>query len=68
MDPRAVPGVLFSSRPFAVTRPGLEDLAPTILDLLGVAPPPHMTGRSIYAPTPVRRPSRRRTRIEEVRA
>jgi len=58
MDPRQVPGVLFASLPFAPTRPSLEDMAPTVLDLLGVAAPPHMTGRSIFAPTPVRRPTR----------
>jgi len=51
MDPRQVPGVLFSSRPFAMTRPGLEDLAPSILDLLGIAAPAHMTGRSLFERT-----------------
>jgi len=43
MDPRQVPGVLFSSKPFAVTKPALLDMAPTVLDLLGVDAPPHMT-------------------------
>ena len=36
------------SRPFAATRPNLVDLAPTVLDLLGLAGPAHMTGRSIF--------------------
>ncbi len=49
MDPRQVPGVLFSSQPFAATKPALLDMAPTILDLLGVDAPPHMKGRSIFA-------------------
>jgi predicted AlkP superfamily phosphohydrolase/phosphomutase len=48
MDPRQVPGVLFSSRPFTATRPNLVDMAPSVLDLLGVAAPAHMTGRSIF--------------------
>ena len=48
MDPRQVPGVLFSSLPFASTRPNLVDMAPSILDLLGLAVPGHMTGRSIF--------------------
>ena len=50
MDPRQVPGVLFCSRPFAATRPSLVDMAPTVLDLLGVPVPGHMTGRSIFQP------------------
>jgi len=48
MDPRQVPGVLFSSLPFGATRPNLEDMAPSVLDLLGLAAPGHMTGRSIF--------------------
>ncbi len=49
MDPRQVPGVLFCNRPFAAARPDLRDLAPTVLDLLGVPAPRHMAGRSIFA-------------------
>jgi len=49
MDPRQVPGVLFSSLPFMAGKPNLVDLAPTVLDLLGVAAPAHMTGRSIFS-------------------
>ncbi len=48
MDPRQVPGVVFSSLPFPVTKPNLVDLAPSVLDLLGLAAPAHMTGRSIF--------------------
>ncbi len=51
MDPRQVPGVLFSNRPFAAARPDLRDLAPTVLDLLGLPVPGHMTGRSIFTAT-----------------
>ncbi len=50
MDPRQVPGVLFSNRTFTATRPDLRDIAPSILDLLGLPLPGHMTGRSIFAP------------------
>ncbi len=46
VDPRLVPGILFSSVPFSEQRPGLVDMAPTILDLFGVAKPAYMTGRS----------------------
>jgi len=45
-DPRVVPGILFSSVPFAERQPALIDLAPTILDLFGIARPAWMTGRS----------------------
>ncbi len=48
MDPRQVPGVLFSSEPFVATKPALLDMAPSVLDLLGVEAPLHMTGRSIF--------------------
>ncbi len=46
VDPRLVPGILFSSEPFAEPRPALVDLAPTILDLFGIAKPAWMTGCS----------------------
>ena len=47
VDPRLVPGVLFSSLPFDEARPALTDMAPTILDLFGIARPAWMTGRSL---------------------
>ncbi len=52
MDPRQVPGVLFSNREFTAVRPDLRDIAPSVLDLLGLPIPGHMTGRSIFAPEP----------------
>lgn len=49
MDPRQVPGVLFSNRPLRGDDPWLADLAPTILDLCGVPAPRHMHGRSLLS-------------------
>jgi predicted AlkP superfamily phosphohydrolase/phosphomutase len=43
-----VPGILLSSRPVVVDDPSLADLAPTILNLFGVQPPPEMTGRDLF--------------------
>ena len=51
MDPRQVPGVIFSSLPFSTAKPALVDMAPSVLDLLGVEKPAHMTGRSIFQET-----------------
>jgi predicted AlkP superfamily phosphohydrolase/phosphomutase len=51
VDPRLVPGVLFSSRKLAAGDPGIEDLAPTILTLFGVAVPAHMTGKVLAVDT-----------------
>jgi len=48
IDPRLVPGVLFSNRQVAATDPGLEDLAPTSLALFGITPPGYMEGRPIF--------------------
>ena len=47
VDPRLVPGVMFSNRPIRADDPGIMDLAPTILGLFGVAVPAHMTGKSL---------------------
>jgi predicted AlkP superfamily phosphohydrolase/phosphomutase len=56
IDPPSVPGVLFSSRPIAAPSPSIMDLAPTILELFGLRPPPHMDGRSFVAKTTASRP------------
>ncbi len=47
VDPRAVPGVLFMNRPFRGDDPSLVDLAPTILDALGVPKGADMEGSSL---------------------
>jgi hypothetical protein len=47
LDPATVPGVLFCSRPLETEEARIIDLAPTILRLLGVAPPGYMEGRAL---------------------
>jgi predicted AlkP superfamily phosphohydrolase/phosphomutase len=47
VDPHLVPGVLFSNREIASEDPGIEDMAPTALELFGIVPPPHMEGKSL---------------------
>ncbi len=47
-----VPGVIFSNRPIRRAEPALIDLAPTILEELGVPAPNTMTGRSLFDPRP----------------
>lgn len=49
VDPRLVPGVLFSSRPVDAADPGIEDMAPTALQLFGVKTPSWMDGKPIFA-------------------
>jgi predicted AlkP superfamily phosphohydrolase/phosphomutase len=48
VDPVLVPGVLFSSRGLNCEAPGIEDMAPTALDLFGVAPPAWMDGKPLF--------------------
>jgi predicted AlkP superfamily phosphohydrolase/phosphomutase len=45
VDPSVVPGVLFCNRPVEAENPRLLDIAPTVLDLFGVAVPDHMDGK-----------------------
>ncbi|NIT37378.1 MAG: nucleotide pyrophosphatase [candidate division Zixibacteria bacterium] len=52
-----VPGVLFSSARVTTARPRIVDIAPTMLDLFGVAVPPYMEGRPLeleLTPPPAR--------------
>ena len=48
VDPELVPGVLFSNRKIDAQDPGIEDMAPTVLDLFGVARPAWMEGRPVF--------------------
>jgi predicted AlkP superfamily phosphohydrolase/phosphomutase len=48
VDPVLVPGVLFSNRKFDASDPGIEDLAPTVLQLFGVERPAWMEGRPVF--------------------
>ena len=54
IDPRLVPGVLFSNWRMPGNQPQIQDLAPTILSMFGVGKPAHMTGRvlPVQAPEP----------------
>jgi predicted AlkP superfamily phosphohydrolase/phosphomutase len=47
VDPDAVPGILFTNRALSENQPNIIDLAPTILNHLGVAIPDSMEGRSL---------------------
>jgi predicted AlkP superfamily phosphohydrolase/phosphomutase len=47
VSPRLVPGVLFSNRKIGVDSPKITDIAPTVLDLFGVAAPGHMRGKPL---------------------
>jgi predicted AlkP superfamily phosphohydrolase/phosphomutase len=48
VDPPLVPGVLFANRKIDAENPGLEDLAPTILEMFGVDPPVWMEGKPVF--------------------
>ncbi len=45
IDPRLVPGVLFSSHKFSEEKPAIVDVAPTILKLFGLPLPAHFDGK-----------------------
>ena len=51
VDPRLVPGVLFSNRKIAEERPGIVDVAPTILKLFGLPLPGHFDGKPLTVST-----------------
>jgi predicted AlkP superfamily phosphohydrolase/phosphomutase len=48
VDPPLVPGVLFANRKIDAKNPGIEDLAPTILQMFGVDPPAWMEGKPVF--------------------
>jgi predicted AlkP superfamily phosphohydrolase/phosphomutase len=47
VDPSVVPGVLFCNRVLDVESPRLMDIAPTVLDMFGVAVPEYMDGKAV---------------------
>jgi predicted AlkP superfamily phosphohydrolase/phosphomutase len=49
IDPDLVPGVLVTNRPVTAPRPKVSDIAATILAAFGIARPPQMTGRDLFA-------------------
>ena len=46
IDPRLVPGVLFSNQKIADEKPAIVDVAPTILQLFGLPMPKHFDGKA----------------------
>jgi len=48
IDPPLVPGVLFSNRKIDSGDPGIEDLAPTALELFGIRTPEWMEGKPVF--------------------
>jgi len=48
VDPVLVPGVLFSNRRIDSEDPGIEDLAPTALELFGIERPEWMEGKPVF--------------------
>ena len=49
IDPPLVPGVLFCNRAIDAQDPGIEDMAPTALELFGIAAPEWMEGKPVFA-------------------
>lgn len=49
LDPSQVPGVIFTNFPIFTKEPSIMDIAPTILELFGLAIPAHMDGRSLLS-------------------
>jgi predicted AlkP superfamily phosphohydrolase/phosphomutase len=48
IDPELVPGLLLSNRVIDRADPSILDIAPTILEMFGVEPPPYMDGKPIF--------------------
>jgi predicted AlkP superfamily phosphohydrolase/phosphomutase len=54
IDPRLVPGVLFSNHKIAEEKPAIVDVAPTILKLFGLGLPGHLDGKAWTVATSVK--------------
>ena len=48
IDPRLVPGILFSNRKIDAEEASILDMAPSILALFGIEPPKHMEGKPLF--------------------
>ncbi len=46
IDPRLVPGVLFSNQKIVTEKPAIVDVAPTVLKLFGLGLPAHFDGKA----------------------
>lgn len=60
IDPREVPGVFFCDRPINTDEPNIMDIAPTALELFGVAVPANMQGHALFGPPRPAAPAVRR--------
>lgn len=47
-DHKLVPGTLAASRKLDASKASITDIAPTVLDALGISPPSYMEGRSLF--------------------
>jgi bisphosphoglycerate-independent phosphoglycerate mutase (AlkP superfamily) len=47
VDPELIPGIIFSNQRLTKSAPHITDIAPTILSLFAVKPPPYMEGEVI---------------------
>ena len=48
VDPEIVPGVFFSNRRIRRNDPGIVDIAPSVLDVFGIAIPDYMDGKPLF--------------------
>jgi len=55
IDPRLVPGVLFSNFKIADEKPAIVDVAPTVLKLFGLRLPVHLDGKPWTVATDITR-------------
>ncbi len=46
-DPGDTPGIFFCNRALESARPGILDIAPTVLKILGAAPPGQLDGKPL---------------------
>lgn len=51
VDPKIVPGVIFSNRKIVKENPHLTDMAPTVMKLFGVGIPAYMKGKPLFEET-----------------